>query len=45
MLVTHIFLLFFHNSFFLDDRNSDLESSLSNWTSARRVNLVGACGP
>jgi len=45
MLVMQIFLLFFRNSFFYVYRHSDVESSSSNGTKTRHVNLVVACGP
>ena len=43
--MTQIFLLFFRNSFFFVYRHSGLESSCSNGTKTRHVNLVGVCGP
>ena len=43
MRVTHMFLLFFRNSFFIVYQHSDLEGSCSNGAKTRHVNLV-ACG-
>jgi hypothetical protein len=45
MRVTHIFLLFFRNSFFFVYRHSDFVCTFSSGSKTRHVNVDVACGP